>query len=343
MRHNVTNTIAAFVALAVLGFCIAGCNSTQPAHAAHDGASARPPRATEDARTMATPRLAAAAAVADAEPSSTDAGLLLVAHGSPLAKWNQPLLDLEAQVQQRFQPNCPFRAIKLVFMEFTEPTIADGVHALEAAGCDRIVVVPLLIAPSSHSQRDVPSLLGLYADERVEATLRAEGATPVRSRLPITVTPTLDYGDLLEEVLLRRVQELSRDPQSEALVVLAHGDGDFEPIWSRRMRKLVTYLCGKTGITYGDYAFVHVGQAYALHGVPVIAAATEHRPRVLVVGCYLAMGATTMHQRYERAPTSRDIPMPNFLAGKDVVTSPAGLLPDPLVVEWIIRTAKQAL
>ncbi|MGD8453342.1 MAG: CbiX/SirB N-terminal domain-containing protein [Phycisphaerae bacterium] len=275
---------------------------------------------------------------ADARP-----GLLLVAHGAPWAEWNKPLLDLEQQVRQELGTDGPFQAMKLVFMEFTEPTVLDGVQALEAAGCDRIVAVPLLIAPSTHSHQDVPSLLGLYTDARVRAALHAEGATPASSKLPITVTPTMDYGELLESVLLRRVQELSQDPANEAVVVLAHGDEQFEPIWGNRMRKLVTYLCGKTGISYGDYAFVHVGQGYGLNGVPVIAAAAGNRPRVLVVGCYLAMGTIGMHHRYMHTAAAGNIPMPNPLVGKDIAVARHGLLPDPEVARWVIATAKQAL
>jgi sirohydrochlorin ferrochelatase len=322
MRKSIAITVTFAAALAAL---LTGCGRALSA------------RVTPAMRPTHPPTRTAAETTATGGP-----GLLLVAHGSPASAWNQPLLDLEKQVQRDFGKQ-PFHAVRLAFMEFTEPTVADGVRALEAAGCDRIIVVPLLIAPSSHSHSDVPALLGLYADEHVQAALREEGAEPIRSRLPMTVTPTLDHGELFEQVLLERVRALSDDPGNEALVVLAHGDEGFEPIWNSRMQRLVTYLCGTTGITYGDYAFAHVGQAYGLHGVPTVAAAAQHRKRVLVVGCYLSMGTTGMHQRFMHTPRSRAFPMPNPLEGKDVVTADAGLLPSPLVARWIIQTATQAL
>ena len=281
----------------------------------------------------------------ESSSAQTGPGLLLIAHGSPSADWNRPLLDLESDVQHKLnEQGSPFLAVKLVFMEFAAPSVADGVELMESAGCDRIVVVPLLIAPSTHSHRDIPSLLGLYADEQVLAILRAEGATPVRSRLPITITPTLDQGELLETVLLQRVHELSQEPENEALVVLAHGDDAFAPVWDSRMKKLITSLCGTTGISYGDYAFVHVGQGYALNGVPVIAAAAENRPRVLVVGCYVSMGAIGMHHRYMHTAVSMGgVTLPNPLEGKNVVLTTRGLLPNPLVADWIIGAAERAL
>ncbi len=270
-------------------------------------------------------------------------GLLLIAHGAPWAKWNKPLLDLEKRVISELGDKSPFHKVKMVFMEFTAPSVADGIEAMEAAGCDRIVAVPLLIAPSSHSHWDVPALLGLYADPQLRKELKAEGARLVRSKLPITLTPTLDHGELLEAVMLRRVRKLSSDPKNEAVIVLAHGDADLQPICDRRLRQVVTHICGKTGITCGDSAFVHVGQTYATDGVSAIAAAAGKRKRVLVVGCYVSMGTTGMHQRYMRTAGKGPIPMPNPLKGKQIVTAARGLLPDPAVATWIARIARQAI
>ncbi len=270
-------------------------------------------------------------------------GLLLIAHGAPWPKWNKPVLALEKKVIQQLGPNSPFHSVKLVFMEFAKPSVADGIEAMEAAGCDRIVVVPLLIAPSSHSHWDVPALLGLYSDEDMQQELRDEGARLVRSKLPITLTPTLSKGQLLEDMMLKRVRELSRDPQNEAVILLAHGDEGLQPMWEHRMRHIVTYICGKTGITYGDWAFVHVGQTYPSHGVPVIAAAASQHKRVLVVGCYVSMGTIGMHHRYMHTAGKGPIHMPNPLKGKDIVPSRNGLLPDEAVAQWIIETGTRAL
>lgn len=279
---------------------------------------------------------------ADARPDNeATAGLLIIAHGAPFPRWNKPVLKLYPQVLKALGTKSPFRAVRIVFMEFAKPTVADGVKELEAAGCDRIVAVPLLLAPSSHSHWDIPALLGLYADPEIAATLKEEGAEVVHSKLPITVTETMHNADMLREIILDRLKKLSSKPEEEAVVVLAHGCPIFQRHWNDMLKRTVIYLCGKTGITRGDWALVHVGQSYAHEGVPVIASAAGERKRVLVVGLYIGMGVDRMHQRYMNKPAS---PMfPNPLKGKNVVCAKEGLLPDKRVAKWIARTAVEAL
>jgi sirohydrochlorin ferrochelatase len=272
--------------------------------------------------------------------SGAKPGLMIIAHGAPSPAWNQPVVTLEEKVQQNLGETNPFAKVKVVFMEFAEPNVADGVTAMEEAGCSRIVAVPLLIAPSSHSHWDVPALLGLYSDSALEEELRAEGIAVVRSRLPITITPTLSEGDVIERIMLKRLRQLSQDPEKEAVVLLAHGDSMTGSLWQDLMRRNVTYLCGRTGISYGDWACVAVGQEYE-HAVAAIARAAEHRDRVIVVGGYLSMGVKRMHQRW-MSRFEKTAPMPgltNPLEGLSVSLSEQGLLPDEAVAQWITDIA----
>ncbi len=272
------------------------------------------------------------------------AGLLVIAHGAPMPAWNKPVLALESQIVQALGDNNPFKKVKVVMMEFSRPSVADGVAKMEQAGCDRIVAVPLLIAPSSHAQWDIPALLGLYSDEKMKAGLAEEGATIVKSKLPITVTSTLNHGNLLLESMLSRTRKLSKNPAEEAIIVLAHGDEGMQPYWDTLMKRITHYICGKTGISYGDWAYVHVGQGYRSHGIPAIAAAAENRKRVLLVGCYVSMGAAGMHKRFMHRPTKiHGMKIPNPLKGKDIVAADHGLLPSSDVANWIIKTAGEAL
>ena len=258
--------------------------------------------------------------------------------------WNKPVLALESQVVKALGGNSPFKKVKVVMMEFAKPSVADGIREMEKAGCDRIVAVPLLIAPSSHSHWDIPALLGIYSDEKMKRELAEEGATIVRSKLPITVTATLDCGDLLLESMLGRVRELSTNPAEEAVVVLAHGDEGLEKYWDALMKRITHYICGKTGISYADWAYVHVGQGYAAHGVGAIATAAEHRKRVLLVGCYVSMGPAGMHKRYMKRPTKiHGMALANPLKGMDIVAAKHGLLPNPRVANWIAKTAGEVL
>lgn len=271
-------------------------------------------------------------------------GLLIIAHGAPFAEWNKPVLDLEDQVIKLLGEDNPFAKVKVCMMEFTKPSIADGVREIEEAGCSRIIAVPLLIAPSSHSHWDIPALLGIYSDEDMEKELKAEGAEIIRSRLPITVTATLTHSNLVPEIMLDRVKQLSKDPQNEAVVLLSHGDEFTPPLWEKLMMRTITNICGKTGISYADYGFVHVGQTYATDGVGVIAEAAANRKKVIVVGAYLSMGVDGMHKRYNKTFPMKAMAMPGLtdpLKGLDIALAADGLLPDGRVAQWIADVAKR--
>ncbi len=182
-------------------------------------------------------------------------GLLIIAHGSPAKAWNQPVVAQEQKVRDLLGPDSPFGRVKVVFMEFAEPNVADGLEELRKAGCPRIVAVPLLIAPSSHSHWDIPALLGLYSDSRIEKTLREEGARLVRCDVPVTLTTTLSDSDVIERITLKRVRALSEDPSREAVVLLAHRSEAIPGPWEDCLKRTVTYVCGKTGITYADWTW----------------------------------------------------------------------------------------
>ena len=274
----------------------------------------------------------------------TKPGLLIIAHGAPFPEWNKPVLVLEKQVVELLGQDNPFAAVKVAMMEFAKPTIADRVREMEKMGCSRIVAVPLLIAPSSHSHWDVPALLGLYSDDEMKKELESEGLEVVQSKLPITITPTLNHGDLIPEVLLDRVKALSKNSEDEALILLAHGDEMTPPLWDELMKRTMTYICGKTGISYADYAFVHVGQSYDTNGVSIIAQAAENRKRVIVVGAYLSMGVDGMHARYVKTFPMKAMSMPglvNPLEKVDLALATDGLLPDKRVAQWIVDIAKR--
>ncbi len=272
-------------------------------------------------------------------------GLLIIAHGSPAKAWNQPVVAQEQKVRDLLGPDSPFGRVKVVFMEFAEPNVADGLEELQKAGCPRIVAVPLLVAPSSHSHWDIPALLGLYSDSRIEKTLREEGACLIRCDVPVTLTTTLSDSDVIERIMLKRVRALSTDPNREALVLLAHGSEAIPGPWEDFLKRTATYVCGKTGITYADWTCVAVGQEYG-RAAAAIEAAAEHRERVIVVGVYLSSGVQRMHKRWMERFESGQADMSgleNPLKGLDLALSEQGLLPDDLVAEWIVATAKDEI
>jgi len=82
-------------------------------------------------------------------------GLLLFAHGARDPRWAEPF---EA-VAERARAQQPTWVVRLAFLEFMAPTLLDAGHALAAAGCARVDIVPLFLGAGGHVRKDLPLLL----------------------------------------------------------------------------------------------------------------------------------------------------------------------------------------
>ena len=271
--------------------------------------------------------------------------LLLIAHGSPAEQWNQPVLDLENQVKQLFDKKeiTKFEEVCIALMEFTEPSIATVVKDLENKGITKIFALPLFIAPSGHSIYDIPTLLGLYYDKEMDDLLKEEKAEIVNTNIKITVGPTLSYDNVMKDILLDKVKALSENSKEEALVILAHGDKKFMPIWEDLSNETGNYILGKTGIEYFDKAFVEVGQSFAVDGVSSVLKASENKKKVIVVGMYLSMGVKNMADNSGIIMMGRTMESKKMFEGKNIVFANEGLLPDKRITEWIVDRAVEWL
>jgi sirohydrochlorin cobaltochelatase len=82
-------------------------------------------------------------------------GLLLFAHGARDPAWAAPFED----VAQQLRGLQPAAEVRLAFLEFMAPTLAEAGAALAAAGCTRIEVLPMFLGAGGHVRKDVPVLM----------------------------------------------------------------------------------------------------------------------------------------------------------------------------------------
>lgn len=113
-------------------------------------------------------------------------GLLVVDHGSRRAEANAQLLDIAARIA-RLRPGVPLATAHL---DVCPPTIADGVAALLAQGCDDLRVLPYFLSAGRHLSQDIP--------DAVRAALAA------RPEVRWTVGGALGPDDALAALLLAR-------------------------------------------------------------------------------------------------------------------------------------------
>ena len=97
--------------------------------------------------------------VADAGGDFDD-GVMVIGHGSrDSVSSNKDIMEMNADRLRRRG----FKNVAYTFNEFCEPTIADAVGSLAAAGVDRIIAVPLFVAMGLHLGEEVPEQIGIPA------------------------------------------------------------------------------------------------------------------------------------------------------------------------------------
>jgi sirohydrochlorin ferrochelatase len=136
----------------------------------------------------------------------------------------------------------------------TRATIQAGIDRLVGRGVTEIVAVPLFVSSWSSIITSTEYLLGLRAETpaalaayakmnhtQSAVTARsgaasaghdghtaANGTTPVKSPVPIRMTPALNDHPIVADILARRARSISRTPAEEALIIVAHGPNEDE-------------------------------------------------------------------------------------------------------------------
>lgn len=88
-------------------------------------------------------------------------GTILFAHGARDPRWAAPF-EAVAEAMRAAEPALP---VRVAFLDFMAPTLAEAAAALVDAGCSRIVVVPMFLGAGGHVRQDLPRLLeGLRAE-----------------------------------------------------------------------------------------------------------------------------------------------------------------------------------
>ena len=82
--------------------------------------------------------------------------LILVAHGSPDPDWRRPLEALET----RLRSLSVARPVRMAYMDFLEPSVAQAARELAAAGYQRAHVLAAFLSPGGrHIKKDIPALI----------------------------------------------------------------------------------------------------------------------------------------------------------------------------------------
>ena len=283
--------------------------------------------------------LCAAVSVAKAKNA-----LVVIAHGSPMESWRKPVLELETSVRNQIKA-AKLKGIdyvRVALMEYTEPSVASVVKDCEAQGVDSIFALPLFIAPSGHTEEDLPNILGWKYNPYVREELAEEKTEMVKSKLPIVLGPTFYYSYVLEKVMAQRVKSFSKDAANEAVIFLAHGDEERIGFWKSLLGNVSKYVKENCGVTYVDSELIEMGYNFGNELMPLLEKAAQTKKRIFVQGIYLTSDVKRMADRHKMQERQADLVKAR---GVEIVYSNEGILPasSDLVTNWVVEQTAQWL
>ena len=265
-------------------------------------------------------------------PRSDGFGVLVMAHGGS-SQWNDSVLAAAAPLRNRYK-------IEVAFGMADPRSLQTAVSKLEAQGVRRIAVVRLFISGESWYER-TRQILGLApgAGPRNHATGHAGGGEEHSThsmelwRIDARSTFVLSREGLADAaeanaIITERARQLSRDPKSEDVLILAHGPGD-DAENERWLAKISARAMG-VGATL---PFRRVEVRTLREDWPEKRRAAEQRVRDFVLRASTERGrAIVIPFRVQGFG-----PYAEVLKDLDYVADGAGLLPHPHVTKWIER------
>lgn len=117
-------------------------------------------------------------------------GILVLSHGSRRKEYNELLKEFAVKLKEKHS----YSLVTTAYMEFDSPTLAEGVKELIDKGAERIIVVPLFLAPGNHMVRDIP--------EEIEKVKKLLGKD-----IDIQLASYIGVDERIVEILHERIQE----------------------------------------------------------------------------------------------------------------------------------------
>lgn len=206
-------------------------------------------------------------------------------------------------------------------------TLQAAIDKVEARGARKIHVLRLY-STSRSLQTDTEFALGLTHTRGPMNHSGKGGPSRVRSGAPLSTSGGFDGHPLIAEALLQRVLEVSQDPASETVVLLAHGAGKDEDdtFWIEQMERQAEFIRVKAPAKFKAIKVATIREDWpekqkrAVSDVrKMIDEAQANGGRVLVISNRIA-GAG---------------PYRRLLAGLDYTLNGQGIAPHPNLTRWV--------
>jgi sirohydrochlorin ferrochelatase len=278
-------------------------------------------------------------------------GILLLAHGGN-DTWNRQVTELARQVD-RTTPT------EVAFGMASRSTMQAALDRLQQRGVTAIVAVPLFVSSWSSVITATEYLLGVRVEAPPELAIyakmnhgstatgrsgnasathedhtAADGATPVKTSVPVRMAPALNDHPIVADILTSRARSISRDPASESVVIVAHGPtGDEENRrWEADMASLAERVGSEEHFASIDYLTLRDDAPPAIRDRAtaalraVLAKRLQQGRRVLIVPLLVSFGGIERDLRRR-------------LEGLAYTMPDRALVPDERLVQWVLSMA----
>ncbi len=182
-------------------------------------------------------------------------GVLLVSHGSHSETWRNMLLSIGDSVKSEIISNKNIAGLKSAFMEYTEPSIATRLKEFDQENYTDVIIVPVFLTVSNHSFEDIPTICGLKNQPEEIDKLKQESIEVYKAKANISITPLLDFPDILGKNLVKRAKALSENPAKEGVALIAYGSRNFDKEWTELMQKMGENIKQELGLSQSEYAW----------------------------------------------------------------------------------------
>lgn len=263
-------------------------------------------------------------------------GVLLVNHGSRSESWRKTLLNLESSIRDTVLKIDSVHAITTAFMEYNEPSIATQLKEFDKQGFTDIIIVPVFLTVSPHSFDDIPTIIGQKNDPKSAELLKQEKIERYTPQARVHITPLLDFSDVLQKNVLRRVKSISKNALDEGLVMIAYGDETYTKEWNELLNTVGNYVSKETGIT--QYSFGWCGHIVHYNSDATMVAINkvlENKKDVIVIPVLVAVD-----EMFQIKIIGDGISKIKDHKNR-VIYKPDAILPDKNIEHWAINVIAQ--
>ena len=140
----------------------------------------------------------------------TKCGILLIGHGSRL-EYNKELVTATAELMREKRPES---IIKPCFLEYTRPSVPEGLDAMRSEDIDVLIAVPLFLSKGVHVLQNIQSILGLEAGKKSGSFTLESG-----KEISLIYSEPIGANPLLAELMLQNADAAMAMPGVDSLQV----------------------------------------------------------------------------------------------------------------------------